>query len=263
MKIGFIGCGNMGGALARAVAKNKDVTVLIADRDAAKVARLQEEISCAAATAEEIAAECDYIYLGVKPHLVKEVLGELKGAFGSNPTGVLVSMAAGVTLDTLEGCLYAPHPVIRIMPNTPAAVGEGMTVYARNGAVSEAQEQEFLRIMAPTGKVDALPESQINAATAIMGCGPAFAYIFAEALADGGVLCGLPRDKAILYAAQTMRGASQMILSTGKHPDLLKDEVCSPGGSTIEGVRALEEGAFRATAMSAVIAAWEKNKKLG
>jgi pyrroline-5-carboxylate reductase len=138
-----------------------------------------------------------------------------------------------------------------------------MIVYAPNACVTEEQETAFLRILKRAGRLDRLAEEKIDAATAIMGCGPAFAYLFTEALADGGVLCGLPRDKAIVYAAQMMRGAAEMVLQKGQHPGKLKDDVCSPGGSTIEGVRALEEGGFRATAMNAVIAAYEKNKKLG
>lgn len=262
MKIGFIGCGNMGGALAAAIAKNEDVSVLLSDYDKQKIAALTEVVPAREATSEEIAREAEFIFLGVKPHLVEGVLGQLSGALAENPRGVVVSMAAGVELKKIDGALPDGQPAIRIMPNTAASLGEGMTVYAKNGTVTEAQEAEFLRVMAKTGKVDALPEGLINAATAIMGCGPAFAYVFLEALADGGVSCGLPRDKAALYAAQMLRGAAEMALTSGKHPERLKDDVCSPGGSTIEGVGALERGAFRGVTRDAVTAAYEKTKKL-
>lgn len=262
MKIGFIGCGKMGGALARAVAKAEDVEILVADRSKERIAEMQGEIPCTASTAAEMAATCDFIFLGVKPDGVRAALCELAGSF-DNKECTVVSMAAGVSLDTLESCLDSGRPIIRIMPNTPADVEQGMIVYAPNACVTEEQEAAFLRILKRAGRLDRLAEEKIDAATAIMGCGPAFAYLFTEALADGGVLCGLPRDKAIVYAAQMMRGAAEMVLQKGQHPGKLKDDVCSPGGSTIEGVRALEEGGFRATAMNAVIAAYEKNKKLG
>lgn len=262
MKIGFIGCGNMGGALATTVAKNEGVSVLVSDYDKKKTEALQAVIPCTVAKAEEIASTADFIFLAVKPHQIEGLLGELRDALAKNPAGVVVSIAAGVELEKINGALPDGQAAIRMMPNTAAALGEGMTVYAKNGAVTEAREAEYLRFMAKTGKVDALPESLINAATAIMGCGPAFAYVFLEALADGGVSCGLPRDKAALYAAQMLRGAAEMALTSGKHPERLKDEVCSPGGSTIEGVGALERGAFRGVTREAVTAAYEKTKKL-
>ncbi|MBO5109709.1 MAG: pyrroline-5-carboxylate reductase [Clostridia bacterium] len=263
MKVGFIGCGNMGGALATAIAKNTDVSVLLADRDETKAAALAEAISAEVVTAEAVAAEADFIFMGLKPYLIASVLTELRGALEKNPDAVVVSMAAGVELAKINGVLPQGQAAIRIMPNTSVALGEGMVVYTSNGAVTEGAKAEFCRIMAPTGKLDELAEGLIDAATAVMGCGPAFAYVFLEAMADGAVSCGLPRDKATLYAAQMLRGAAEMALASGKHPEVLKDEVCSPGGSTIEGVGALEQGAFRATTRAAVRAAYEKNRQLG
>ena len=143
------------------------------------------------------------------------------------------------------------------MPNTPASVGEGMILFAANAA-AECDIPLFLDVLAKAGTLDRLDERLIDAAACISGCGPAFVYMFAEALADGGVACGLPRDKALLYAAKTLKGAAEVILESGAHPEALKDAVCSPGGTTIEGVHALEEGSFRATAQNAVIAAYEK-----
>ena len=138
-----------------------------------------------------------------------------------------------------------------------------MTFLCRGTLATEQDVADFRALMAQSGRIDEIPEGQIDAACAVAGCGPAFAYLFAEALADGGVVCGLPRDKAIAYAAQMMLGSAEMILKTGVHPDQLKDNVCSPGGSTIAGVRALESAAFRSACMEAVIAAFDKTRSLG
>jgi pyrroline-5-carboxylate reductase len=138
-----------------------------------------------------------------------------------------------------------------------------MILWCASDEVTDRERQAFVEVMSECGRLDMLDERFIDAASAISGCGPAFVYMFAEALADGGVTCGLPRDKAMLYAAEMIRGAAGMILATGKHPGVLKDEVCSPGGSTIEGVRTLEEGAFRGVTADAVVSAYEKTKLLG
>ena len=263
MKIGFIGCGNMGGALAGAVSKYCGSDIYLCDFDGEKLRTLCDATGGKAICAKEIFEICDYIFLGVKPAAVPSVLSENAGMLSHNSKSVLISMAAGVKIEKIEKFLPTPHPVIRIMPNTPVAKGLGMTVYCKNDLVSEEQAAEFSAFMEPSGKLDYISEGLIDAACAVSGCGPAFAYMFIEALADGGVECGLPRDKALLYASQMLKGAAEMALSTGKHPGVLKDEVCSPGGSTIEGVHALEEGAFRATSIDAVKAAYEKTKKLG
>jgi pyrroline-5-carboxylate reductase len=149
------------------------------------------------------------------------------------------------------------------MPNTPARVGSGVILYDANDRVCREDLVEFLDAIAQAGMLDPLPERLIDAGSAVAGCGPAFACQFMEALADGGVACGLPRAKAMEYAAQMLLGTAKLLLETGEHPGALKDAVCSPGGSTIQGVRALEQGGFRGTVMEAVIAAWEKNQELG
>ena len=148
-----------------------------------------------------------------------------------------------------------------MMPNTPAAIGAGVVQYCGRGVTVEELD-DFAALLSPAGLVDQVPEGLMDAASAVSGCGPAFAYLFLEALADGGVACGLPRDKAVAYAARMVEGAARMVLESGKHPGELKDAVCSPGGTTIQGVRALEERGFRAAAMDAVIAAYEKTLKL-
>ena len=148
------------------------------------------------------------------------------------------------------------------MPNTPAEVGRGMILYTANTRGS-GSIPVFLRAMEAAGRLDAIEERLIDAASAISGCGPAFVYMFIEAMADGGVMSGLPRDKAMLYAAETLIGAAEVVKQTGRHPGALKDAVCSPGGSTIEGVKALEDGKMRGTVSGAVVAAYEKTLKLG
>ena len=154
------------------------------------------------------------------------------------------------------------YPVIRIMPNTPAAIGEGMILYCAEGVETE-EKTAFVDVMQAAGSFDELSESLIDAGSAVSGCGPAFVYPFIEAMADGAVACGLPRAKAQRYAAQTLVGAAKLVLESGDHPGALKDAVCSPGGSTIQGVRALEQNGFRSAVVEAVIAAYEKTVALG
>ncbi len=262
MKIGFIGCGNMGGALARAVSRVSTTKVYIYDYNEEKAAAFAKEISAEVSTAKDIASSCDFIFLGVKPNVLPAVLEGIKESLSGNKGGTLVSMAAGVSLESI-GALTKDFPVIRIMPNTPVAVGSGMISFCKNTSVTGEAAEDFKAIMEKAGSLLEIDEKLIDAATAVAGCGPAFVYMFAEALADGGVQCGLPRDKALSMAAKTLKGAAEMILETGKHPGQLKDDVCSPGGSTIEGVHALEEGSFRADVSGAVIAAYNKTKKLG
>ena len=170
---------------------------------------------------------------------------------------LIVSMAAGWTVAELAALLGA-HPVVRIMPNIPVAVGGGVTMLCASDAVTEQEKALVKELLAASGMVSELSEPLMEAASGVTGCGPAFAAMFVDALADGAVACGLPRREAIAYAAQMMKGTAELLLSTGEHPDALRDRVCSPGGSTIQGVRKLEEGAFRAAVMNAVIATWEK-----
>lgn len=261
MKVGFIGCGNMGGALARAVSKISTTEVYIYDYNEQKAEDFAREIGAKKCDNIEIAKECDYIFLGVKPNVLPTVLDGIKNAVLENKGGVLVSMAAGVTLEKISAVI--DHPTIRIMPNTPVSVGAGMISFCKNAKVTEEQTKGFWDIMSEAGKLLPIDEKLIDAATAVAGCGPAFVYMFIEALADGGVQCGLTRETSLTLAAETVKGAAEMVIKTAKHPEQLKDDVCSPGGSTIVGVHALENAGFRAAASGAVIAAFEKTKKLG
>ncbi|HIZ31789.1 MAG TPA: pyrroline-5-carboxylate reductase [Candidatus Fournierella merdipullorum] len=262
---GFIGAGNMGGALARAACRWRPEQVVLTDRTLDKAVALAEELDCDIAMDNDaVAREAKFIFLGVKPQMMADMLAALAPTLEERGGGyVLVSMAAGLTIARLEEMLGFEAPILRIMPNTPAAIGEGMILYAANDRVAAADVEEFCDKMVGAGRFDALDERLIDAASSVSGCGPAFVYQFIEALADGGVACGLPRPKAMEYAAQTLVGAAGMVLATGRHPGQLKDEVCSPGGSTIAGVYALEKGGLRAAVMSAVLESFEKNRELG
>jgi len=262
-KIGFVGCGNMGGALLSAVCRRIPAeNVLVFDPDQKKIAALCETLGVVYAEPQKIASEADLIVLGVKPQVLGALLAEWRPLLAARKGYTLLSMAAGVSIASIRSMLALDAPIIRIMPNTPAPVGEAMILWTAEGT-DLSDEQFFTDAFSAAGRLDRLDEKFIDAASALSGCGPAFVCLFAEALADGGVLCGLPRDKANLYAAQTLLGTAKLLLESGKHPGELKDAVCSPGGTTIEGVHALEEGALRGTVMDAVTAAYEKTLALG
>ncbi len=263
-KFGFIGCGNMGGSLARAVCKAvgpKDV--LLADKATEKAQTLADELKCSAADVKDVANGCKYIFLGVKPQVMKIALDEISNVLKERKDRyILVSMAAGIEIANFKSMLGFECPVIRIMPNTPVSAGKGMIVYSYNKNVSEEEIEEFNNALQFTGKLDEINEELINSATAVSGCGPAFVYLFAEAMADAGAQCGLPYDKALEYTFQTIAGAAELMQTSGKHPSVLRDEVCSPGGSTIEGVHALEDNGFRGTVMSAINSSFKRTKEL-
>ena len=263
MKLGFIGTGNMGGALVIAAAKT-DAQIFLCNRTPEKAEALAAQLGCKTATAQEISEFCDYIFLGVKPQMMGDLLSSLAPTLKERTTPfVLVSMAAGLTMDTLRQMAGGDYPIIRIMPNTPVAVGSGVILYDATENISTDDINGFCTAMARAGFVDRLPEKLMDAGSAVSGCGPAFVSMFLEAMADGGVACGLPRQKALQYAAHTLLGTAQLLLETGKHPGQLKDEVCSPGGSTIQGVKALEDGSLRSTVISAILAAHTRNQQLG
>ena len=263
MTFGFIGIGNMGGALAKAAAKT-DVNILLANRTAVKAEALAKELLAKAVSVEEAAQRSEYLFLGVKPQMMANLLGQIAPILKARTDRfVLVSMAAGLTMEHIRQMAGSDYPVIRIMPNTPVAVGSGIILYDATESVSHETLAGFVYGLSHAGLLNRLPEAMIDAGSAVSGCGPAFAAMFAEALADGGVACGLPRDKALTYAAQMMLGTAKLILETGQHPGQLKDAVCSPGGSTIAGVNMLEQKGFRSAASEAVKASFIRTKELG
>lgn len=260
MKYGFIGCGNMGGALARALSKTtKDI--MVSDFDKSRAEALAAELDVAAAGGNSgVVLECERIFLGVKPQMMAEMLGEIKPQLEEKKP-LLISMAAGLTTDKIKE-LAGDMPVIRIMPNTPVSVGSGVILYCSNGA-DQNVVTDFVNDMRYSGKLYSVSESLIDAGCSVSGCGPAFMYMFASAVAKGGVECGLSPEQAIEFAAATMSGAAQMLLSSDKTPEQLTDAVCSKGGSTIEGVNVLKNSDFEKTVIDCVKAAYKRNLELG
>ena len=256
MKLAFIGTGNMGGALARAAALEPGNELLLVNRHPEKAERLRSEIGGTVTDHAGAVAEADLLFLGVKPVMLPglcETLRPLLRAGERHP--LVVSMVAGVPIRKLQEELGNALPIIRIMPNTPVAVGEGMILYSSSDEVLEEETGRFLQAMRHAGRFMKIEERLMEAGMAVSGCGPAYVDLFVEALADAAVACGLPRKDAIQIAAQMVLGSARLILESGRHPGELKDAVCSPGGTTIQGVRALEARAFRSAVFEAVMAA--------
>ena len=263
-KIGFIGTGVMGGALARAVAKKVSGDGLVLSNLPSSLSEeLAKELGCVSADNKTVAESCDFIFLAVKPNVIRSVIAETAPVLKARKDRfVVVSVAAGITIQTVKEEFGFELPVIRIMPNTPALCGSGVILAAFDG-VTDDEKAEFFSYLSEAGVCDDVGEKMIETAGTLTGCGPAFAFVIMQALADGAVAVGVDRAHAVKYAELTIEGAAKLALSTGKHLEKLKDEVCSPGGSTIEGVYAMEQAGVRAAMIDAVIASYEKNLKLG
>jgi len=269
-KIAFIGTGAMGGAILKAACQSiNPQQIYLTDAMPGKADTLAEELGChAVSTNQEAAAAADLILLCVKPQTGAAVLQEiapiLLDSLTQGKPKVLCSILAGVTISTLRDLIgNANYPVIRMMPNTPALIGKGLMLLTCDNSISEADKADLLSLITPCGTFEWLSEKLFDQATALSGCTPAFVYMFIEALADGGVSVGVPRAQALEFAARTVYGAAAMVLETGEHPGALKDMVCSPGGSTIAGVAALEDSGFRTAAIQAIQQAAKRNAELG
>lgn len=264
-QLGFIGVGNMGGALARvAAAATAPESIVVSNRTPEKAGALAAELGCAAADVETVAAAAKYIFLGVKPADMAGCLAQIVPVLERREGDhfVLVSMAAGIDTAAIQAMAGHAWPVIRLCPNTPVGIGRGLIAWCgRDTAPDDAGE--LIASMGYADMWDECPERLMDVASVIGGCTPAFAYMFIQALADGAVACGMPRAQAMDYAARAVEGAAALCRQDGRHPGALKDAVCSPGGSTIQGVLTLEKSAFRAAAAQAVIAAVEKTRGLG
>lgn len=259
-EFGFIGVGNMGGAIAQAVCRVLPRgSAAVCDTDEKKTEAFSQKYGAAVLTLDAVSASCRFLVLGVKPQVLPAVMAEVRPHLTDGT--VVVSMAAGISVAAVEAGL-GKRPVIRIMPNTPCAVGSGLVLYVPNDLVSKNDLAAFLKGLSGAGTLAPIAEEKIDAASAVSGCGPAFAYLFIEALADAGVECGLTRADAQKFAALMLQGSARMVLESGRHPGELKDAVCSPGGTTIAGVHALEEGGFRSTSMNAVRAAYLRTLEL-
>eukprot|EP00045_Choanoeca_perplexa_P002791 m.26741 g.26741 ORF g.26741 m.26741 type:complete len:279 (+) comp11707_c0_seq1:132-968(+) len=262
-KIGFIGCGNMAQALVKGMIQGfvtpaqNIVAFDLSPKCCATMADLGVKMQPDNAS---VAKNADVVVIAVKPDVVPKVLKDIKTAAGTDT--LVVSIAAGVTIATIEKYLHSHARVIRVMPNTPALVREGASAIAGGSDATEADLATVLEMMNAVGTCVSVKETQMNAVTGLSGSGPAYGFLMIEAMADGGVRAGLPRHTAQILAAQTLLGAAKMVLDTGLQPGQLKDQVTSPAGTTIAGVHALEDKAFRGTVMSAVVAASQRADEL-
>ena len=265
LSVGFLGAGQMASALAigwtRAglldVARSRAADPYSEARD-----KFHKATGIAAVTANrEVAAACDVLVLAVKPQVLPSVFAELRPAIA--PRHLVISIAAGVTLQALAESLGEATRLIRVMPNTPCLVGASASAYSPGPKATGEDADLVGRLFGAVGRALRLPEAMLDAVTGLSGSGPAFVCVFIEALADGGVKCGLPRDVAMTLAAQTVLGAAKMVIETSQHPGVLKDAVASPAGTTIAGLHALERAGFRAAAMDAVEAATRRAQELG
>ncbi|MSR30972.1 MAG: pyrroline-5-carboxylate reductase [Gemmataceae bacterium] len=264
MGLGFLGAGKMATALAsgwKAAGLADAASCLASDvSDSARQLFTAATGFSTAYTNKEVLAHCKTIIVAVKPQVIPGLLEEILPRV--KPEHLFISIVAGIKLETLSQGL-GTHRVIRVMPNTPCLVGESATAYSAGHGVKPEDDDLAGRLFGAVGKAFAVPESYLNAVTGLSGSGPAFIYVLIEALADGGVRAGLPRDLATSLAAQTVLGSAKMVLETGEHPGQLKDMVASPGGTTIAGLHALEKAGFRGALIDAVLAATQRAKELG
>ena len=261
MTISCIGTGAMGGAIMRAVCKRFDpAQIFVTDKNTEMGEKFASENGCVFVPDNKSVLSAKYIFLAVKPQFLGDVFAEIKDEISSD--SVLISMAAGVKIEKLQ--TFAPNArFVRMMPNVCAQIGEAMTAVTKSETVSDEEFVEVKEILSSAGKVEVVPEKLMDCVTAVSGSGPAFVFMFIEALADAAVRCGMSRNQAYIYAAQTVYGSAGMVLQTKNHPAILKDMVCSPAGTTIEGVVSLEKNNFRNAVIEAVTAAYDRSISLG
>lgn len=263
-RIGFIGGGMMASAIVAGLVErmghNPD-DIFVSDLSEERCAFLRETYHVHATVgADGFLPKIDTLVLAVKPQAAQKAMQDT--APKTSEKTVVMSIVAGLTLASLEK-FFQKQPVVRVMPNTPLSVGAGMSAYALNEKAEQADVSFVEKILSACGRAVRVQESMMNAVTGLSGSGPAYGFLMIDALSDGGVMAGLPRDTATLLAAQTMLGAAQMVLATGKHPDVLRDQVTSPAGTTIAGVRVMERGGVRGALIDAVLAATERSEELG
>lgn len=264
MKIGFIGCGNMATAMIKGILDSKNVSAedIIASAKTDKTReKIQKELKIAVAAHNwEVVDFADVVFLAVKPQYYEEVIAEIKGDIRENQ--IIVTIAPGKTLAWLAEKMGANVKIIRTMPNTPAMVKEGMMGMCKNDLVTDEELQQVKTICESFGKAEVVPESLIDVVVGVSGSSPAYVFMFIEAMADAAVADGMPRAQAYKFAAQSVLGSAKMVLETGKHPGELKDMVCSPGGTTIEAVRILEEKGMRSAVIEASKACVKKGREM-
>ena len=252
-KIGFIGAGNMGGAILGGILNSKMIDnnhIIASAKSDRTIEKIKNDYNVnVTKDSKEVVEFSDLIVIGVKPDIYDEILEEIKDLINDK---IIITIAAGKTIEAMEKIIGDDKKIVRTMPNTPSLVGEGMTSLSPNKNISEEELSFVKSIFDSLGKSEVVKEDLIHAVIGASGSSTAYAFMFIEAIADGAVRCGMPRDKAYTFAAQGVLGAAKMVLDTGKHPGELKDMVCSPGGTTIEAVKVLEEEKFRGAVLKAI-----------
>ncbi|TFZ41141.1 pyrroline-5-carboxylate reductase [Soehngenia longivitae] len=262
--IGFIGAGNMGEAMIRKLIeyddfKNENIIATAKTVETRNKIKNTYNIKVLENTSE-VAKYADYLVLAVKPHQYENILNEIRGSLKEN--AIVISIAAGISSNFMRKNLNKNTKFVNIMPNTPVMVGEGMIALYANESLDTNDINDLLSIFSIFGKVEVVEEDLMDAVTAVSGSSPAFVYVMIESMADAAVLMGMKRDVAYTFAAQAVLGAAKMVLETKEHPGILKDKVCSPGGTTIEGIKELEEKNFRAAVIDASVAVAKKSKSM-
>ncbi len=264
MNIGFIGCGNMAQAMIGGILKSGNLPaecIIASDPYEENLKQAKSKYNMLTQIDnKEVAKFADIIILSVKPNKYLSVIEEIKDSIKTHV--VIVTIAAGIPINLVEKTFEKQVKVVRTMPNTPAMVGEGMTALSFNSLVTEEDKLEVVKIFESFGKAETIDESLMDAIPAISGSSPAYVYMLIEAMADGAVMSGIPRNQAYKMAAQAVIGSAKMVIETGKHPGELKDMVCSPGGTTIDAVYTLEQNNFRGTIMAAMESCTAKAKKM-
>lgn len=262
LKVGFIGIGNMGSAMASGLVKTESAEVWAYDIDERKVANVDTSMVAILKSTKEVFEHSKYVVLAVKPQFYKELFIEIKPYITSDH--IIVTIAPGHTISSVKKSLGQSTKVVRTMPNTPALVNEGMTAYCFiDGDITEDDHEEIKNILSSFGKIIKIKEVDIEAFITIAGSSPAYAYVFMEAMADAAVSFGLARDVSYELAAQALKGAAQMVIETRQHPGVLKDAVCSPGGGTIQAILKLEETGFRSSIIQSMQAVYKKSIEQG
>lgn len=262
--IGWIGCGNMARAMIAGLVRSGLVEpkqIIASNPSLPALEKVEKQYGIQVTQSNvEAAQKSDILFLAVKPYLYETIIEEIRAA--TKPDAIIVMIAAGQSIAKNEARFGRPIKLVKSMPNTPAMVGEGMSALCPNELLSQNEIDIIKAIFDSFGKSEFVKEEQMDVVAGVSGSSPAYAYLFIEALADGAVLEGMPRKQAYVFAAQAVLGAAKMVLETGEHPGALKDAVCSPGGTTIEAVAALEEGKLRSTVIQAVKACTEKSRKM-
>lgn len=262
--IGFIGCGNMAQAMMGSIIKANLVpreNVIASDIMSSLRETVENKYKIRTTTDnKQVASEADYLILAVKPNIYEIVLREIKDYI--KDTGVVIGIGAGISSNFLKSNLNEGTKFLKVMPNTPAMVGEGMTAIAKSDIFDNEEMDEVMKIFNCFGRTEIISESIMDGFTALCGSSPAYVYMMIEAMADGAVLEGIPRAQAYTMAAQAVLGSAKMVLETGLHPGILKDNVCSPGGTTIAAVACLEENGFRSTLIEAIKECADKSREM-